>query len=79
MKDEKKLYRVRNYNICSDGTPYDIYVWAYKEPTLKDLQPLLEEEIADMADWTDAEEIYDEFMTSSEIDEMCLYDLEDYK
>lgn len=79
MKDEKKLYRVRNYNICSDCTPYDIYVWAYKEPTLKDLQPLLEEEIADMADWTDAEEIYDEFMTSSEIDEMCLYDLEDYK
>lgn len=37
-KGGKTLYHIQNMNICSDGEPYDMFVFLEHEPTKEDLK-----------------------------------------
>ena len=60
MKDNKVLYHIQNMDICSDGEPYDVFVFLDHEPTKDDLRKLWLE-----VEGNDDEDGLDEFMTSS--------------
>ena len=62
IKNGKTLWHVQNMNICSDGEPYDLFLWSEKFPTKKQLKQALTD---DMDDCTRNE--IDEWLTSSEI------------
>lgn len=61
-KNGKTLYHIQNTNICSDGTPYDLFVFSDHWPTKEDLKELFTDDLDDAT-----ENEIDEFQTSSEI------------
>lgn len=61
----KTLYHIQNMNICSDGTPFDDFVWADHFPNTADLKTIFLDEF-DGSDMNTTE-MLDEFLTSSEI------------
>lgn len=58
----KTLWHIQNKNICSDGTPYDMFLWSENEPTLEEIVKAFKEDYADCEDWQ-----VEEWETSSEI------------
>ena len=50
-KDNKILWHVQNLNICSDGAPYDMFLWSAKEPTEEEIVRAFEEDYMDCEDW----------------------------
>ena len=61
-KNGKTLWHVQNMNICSDGTPYDMFLWSEQEPTKEQLRRAFIEDYD-----TDDEYQIKEWETSSEI------------
>lgn len=62
--DGKTLYHIQNLNICTDGTPFDVFLLSDHFPTEQDLKQAWHEEFGhDVA-------LLDEFLTSSEIYEV---------
>ena len=61
-KGMKTLWHVQNMNICSDGTPYDMFLWAEYEPTMDEIIKVFKE---DTYDWTESD--IEELKSSSEI------------
>lgn len=60
-KDGKTLYHIQNLNMCSDGEPFDVFVFSDHFPTESDLRELYSRE------FPDDESLLDEFLTSSHI------------
>lgn len=58
------LYHIQNMNMCSDGTPFDLFVWSDHFPNEEDLEKAFKNE-GFSGDGVGA--IHDEFMTSSNI------------
>ena len=64
----KVLYHIQNMNICSDETPYDVFVFADHFPTIKDLKKIFKNEFKGCN--YDNKETLEEWLTSSEIFEV---------
>lgn len=58
----KTLWHIQNKNICSDGTPYDMFLWSENEPTEEEIIKAFKEDYVDCEDWQ-----VEEWKTSSEI------------
>ena len=43
-KNGKTLWHIQNMNICSDGTPYDMFLWSENEPTKEELRKAFAED-----------------------------------
>lgn len=67
---KKKLYHIQNMNICSDGTPYDLFVWCDHFPNKEDLKKAIESDLDDVT-----ENEIDEFQTSSGVYEVYAEEL----
>ena len=67
----KTLWHIQNMNICTDGSAYDMFLWAENEPTEEELVK------AFLDDYIDATpELVDEWRTSSDVyavyaEELC--------
>lgn len=62
-KDGKTLWHIQNMNICSDGTPYDMFLWSENEPTKEELRKAFaedfgEDEGCEMDEWLTSSEAY---------------------
>ena len=57
----KTLYHIQNMNICSDGSAYDMFLWAKDEPTQEELAK------AFIEDYGDDKRMAEEWLTSSEV------------
>lgn len=57
----KTLYHIQNMNICSDGHPYDMFLFSESEPTKEELEKAFRE------DYEASDEEVEEFLTSSEV------------
>lgn len=68
-KNGKALYHIQNMNICTDGTPYDEFVFCDHWPTENDLKELFHNEFGH------DEQMLDEFLTSSNIYEVYAEEL----
>ena len=64
-KNGKTLYHIQNMNICSDGEPFDVFVFTDHFPTESDLRELYSREFPD--EQPDDDSYLDEFLTSSNI------------
>lgn len=62
-KDGKTLWHIQNMNICSDGTPYDMFLWSENEPTKEELRKAFaedygEDEGCEMNEWLTSSDVY---------------------
>lgn len=65
------LYHIQNMNICTDGEPFDTFVWSDHDLTEQDLEKIIQEE------WENAtDNEIDEFLTSSRIYPVYAEDIE---
>ena len=63
-QDGKTLYHIQNFNLGSDGYPFDTYVWCNHFPDKQDLRKAFELEWG--KDYL-TEEALNEWLTSSEV------------
>lgn len=59
---ENEIWHIQNMEICSDGTPYDMFLMADHEPTQDEMAKALKEDFDDADD-----KAVDYWMTSSEV------------
>lgn len=62
-KDGKTLWHIQNMNICSDGTPYNMFLWSENEPTKEELRKAFaedygEDEGCEMDEWLTSSNVY---------------------
>lgn len=62
-KNGKTLWHIQNMNICSDGTPYDMFLWSENEPTEEELRKAFaedygEDEGCEMDEWLTSSDVY---------------------
>lgn len=62
-KNGKTLWHIQNMNICSDGTPYDMFLWSENEPTKEELRKAFaedygEDEGCEMDEWLTSSDVY---------------------
>ena len=67
---EEFLYHIQNMNICSDGNPYDIFLWCDHEPTAEDLRKVFMDDYA----CEEGDPYIEEFMSSSDIWKVYAHD-----
>ena len=70
-KNGKTLWHIQNKNICSDGTPYDMFLWGEDEPTEEELKKAFaedygEDEGCEMDEWLTSSEIYAVYASNEE-------------
>jgi len=63
-RDNNTLYHVQNLNVCSDGTPYDLFLWCDHAPTKDDLRLVAREDFDGL---DNADTIIEEICDSSEV------------
>lgn len=62
-KNGKTLWHIQNMSICSDGTPYDMFLWGENEPTKEELRKAFaedygEDEGCEMDEWLTSSDVY---------------------
>lgn len=71
-KSDRKeyLYHIQNMNICTDGNPYDVFLWCDHVPTTEDLKKVFLDDFGG----TDGILLVDEFVSSSDVWKVCVHD-----
>lgn len=51
MMNGKDLYHIQNLEICTDDSPYDVFVWCDHRPTHEDLEKIADMEALENEDY----------------------------